>query len=221
MSLSEADHYKGTRAEHYAAHHRKSLRTRLTTARERHVVYLSLRDAGFPATALDLPCGTGRFWPAFVRAGVKDLIAGDGSPGMLEVAESQRLGPGLPSRLIETSAFSIDLPDAAVDFVACLRFYHHLSRPEDREVLLSELHRVSRRHVAVSLWVDGNVTGNRRLRRPPPPAVPGYGRRICRRREEVEAEFIAGGFTIVRYYDVWPRFHMWRLYLLERSDVAT
>jgi len=219
MTLSESDHYKGSRAQHYAAHHRKSWRTRLTTAREQGVLYRSLRDAGCPATALDLPCGTGRFWPAFARAGVQDLIAADGSPGMLEVAETQRLGPGLPSRLLETSAFSIDLPEGAVDFVACLRFYHHLSRPEDRKLLLAELHRVSRRHVAISLWVDGNVSGNRRLRRPPPPAVPGYGKRICRRRQDVEAEFLANGFRIVRYYDVWPRIHMWRLYLLERADV--
>lgn len=219
MTLSETDHYKGSRAQHYAAHHRKSWRTRLTTAREQRVLYRSLWDAGFPASALDLPCGTGRFWPAFARAGVQDLIAADGSPGMLEVAETQRLGPGLPSRLLETSAFSIDLPEGAVEFVACLRFYHHLSRPEDRKLLLGELHRVSRRHVAISLWVDGNVSGNRRLRRPPPPAVPGYGKRICRRRQDVEAEFLANGFRIVRYYDVWPRIHMWRLYLLERADV--
>lgn len=219
MSLSETDHYKGSRARHYAAHHRKSLRTRLTTAREQHVLYRSLVDAGSPKSALDLPCGTGRFWPAFARAGVEELIAGDGSPGMLEVAESMRLGPGMPSRLIETSAFRIDLPDGAVDYAACLRFFHHLSRPEDRALLLAELKRVSRRYVALSLWVDGNLSGDRRIRKPPPPVVPGYGKRICLRRDEVEREFTAAGFRIVRHYDVWPWIHMWRLYLLEPADV--
>ena len=134
---------------------------------------------------------------------------------MLEVAATHRISPSLPARLIETSAFSIALPDASVDFAACLRFYHHLSRPEDRAALLGELRRVSRRHVAISLWVDGNLSGNRRIRRPPPPVVAGYGKRICRKRDEVEAEFTSAGYRILRLYDVWPRIHMWRLYLLE------
>jgi len=45
--------------------------------------------------------------------------------------------------------------------------------------------------------------------------VPGYGPRICRPRAEVEAEFGAAGFAIVRRYDVWPLLDMWRLYLLK------
>jgi SAM-dependent methyltransferase len=215
MSLSDTDAYEGTRARRYAEHHRKSLRTRLTTAREQQVLYRSLADAGFPETALDLPCGTGRFWPAFARAGVKELIAGDGSPGMLEVADTHRLNASIPAQLLQTSAFNIALPERSVDFVACLRFYHHLSRAEDRATLLAELKRVTRRFVAISLWVDGNLAGNRRARKPPPGPVAGYGKRICRRREEVEAEFAAAGFAIVRHYDVWPRIAMWRLYLLE------
>ncbi len=43
-----------------------------------------------------MPCGTGRFWKRFARAGVNDLIAADASPAMLEVAAEQRLGAGLP-----------------------------------------------------------------------------------------------------------------------------
>lgn len=215
MSLSDTDAYKGTRARRYAEHHRKSLRTRLTTAREQQVLYSSLADAGFPETALDLPCGTGRFWPAFSRAGVKQLIAGDGSRGMLEVAETHRLNDMIPAQLLQTSAFEMALPDESVDFAACLRFYHHLSRPEDRATLLAELKRVSRRFVAISLWVDGNLAGNRRIRKPAPDAVAGYGKRICRRRRDVEAEFDAAGLAVIRHYDIWPRIAMWRLYLLE------
>ncbi|MEQ8860535.1 MAG: class I SAM-dependent methyltransferase [Pseudomonadales bacterium] len=189
----------------------------MTTWRERKCLEQALRDAGRPATALDLPCGTGRFWPVFADAGVDTLIAGDGSAGMLTVAEQNRLGPKLPEQLVETSAFAMDLPDRCVDFAACMRFYHHLAMPDDRRTLLGELKRVSRRYAAVSLWVDGNLAGNRRLRKPPPPAEPGYGKRRCRRRVEVEQEFTDAGFRIVRHYDVWPVIYMWRLYLLEHD----
>lgn len=215
--MHKNDHYTPDRARHYEEHHAKSLRNRLTTWRERACLYRALRDAGRPESALDLPCGTGRFWPVFARAGVRTLIAGDGSKGMLEVAETNRLGPALPQDLIETSAFDMALPDGCVDFAACLRFYHHLALPEDRRVLLAELKRVSRRYAAVSLWVDGNLAGNRRMRKPPPPDDAGYGRRRCRRRSEVEAEFAEAGLRIVARYDVWPFIYMWRLYLLEHD----
>lgn len=216
--MPTSDHYAPERARGYEEHHSKNARTRLTTWRERRCLYRALRDAGAPRTALDLPCGTGRFWPAFAAAGVESLIAADGSAGMLAVAASNRLGPGLPEQLFASSAFDVALPDRCVDFVACLRFYHHLSMAEDRRRLLAEIHRLSARYAAVSLWVDGNLASRRRLRKPPPEPVAGYGRRICRRRSEVEAEFAAAGFRMLRHYDVWPRLSMWRLYLLERDE---
>lgn len=215
--MSESDHYDPDRAHHYQRHHRKSLRTRLTTWREQQNLLHALRDAGYPRRALDLPCGTGRFWPVFAEAGVDTLLAGDGSAGMLQVADGNRISRKIPEQLIESSAFDIQLPDNEVDFAACMRFYHHLALPEDRAKLLAELRRVSRRFAAISLWVDGNLAGNRRLRKAPPPAIPGYGKRRCRPRAEVEQEFADGGFRIVRYYDAWPGLAMWRLYLLDHG----
>lgn len=216
--MSDSDHYAPERARHYQEHHAKNARTRLTTWRERQVLYRALRDAGSPRTALDLPCGTGRFWPAFAAAGVEHLIAADGSAGMLDVAASNRLRPDFPEQLFVSSAFDVALPDRCVEFAACLRFYHHLSMPDDRRRLLAEIRRLSSRYAAVSLWVDGNLASRRRLRKPPPPPVAGYGRRICRHRAEVEAELTDAGFKILRHYDVWPRLSMWRLYLIEHDD---
>jgi len=213
--MTESDHYPLSRAQQYQTHHRASLRTRLTDWREQRCLTQALRDARSPATLLDLPCGTGRFWPAAAKAGVSELIAADGSPGMLEVAAANRLNSSMPQQLLETSAFAIDLPDNCVDAAACLRFYHHLAMPEDRARLLSELIRVSRQHLIISLWVDGNYAGNRRMRKPAKPPVSGYGPRICRYRHEVESEFVAAGCRIIRHYDVWPGLYMWRFYLLE------
>ena len=109
---------------------------------------------------------------------------------------------------MRTSAFAIDLPDNAVAFAACLRFYHHLSQPATRTRLLGELRRVSSRYVALSLWVDDNLAGNRRMKRTAPAETPGYGRRFCRRREDVEEEFRSMGFGIRSHYDVWPHVYM-------------
>lgn len=212
--LADEDHYPGDRAARYQARHQQSLRARLTSRREQRLLVRALADAGSPASALDLPCGTGRFWPAFAEAGVASLIAGDASEGMLSVAGTNRLSERFPAALVHTSAFDIALPDGAVEFAACLRFCHHLAMRQDRMRLLAELRRVARSHVAVSLWVDGNLPAARRQLRPPRAAEPGYGRRICRRRGEVEGEFTEAGFEIVRHYDVWPRLSMWRLYLL-------
>jgi hypothetical protein len=134
---------------------------------------------------------------------------------MLSVAESNRLSPSFPQRLFYSSAFDIQLPDESVDFVACMRFYHHLGRPEDRKQVLAELKRVARRYVAVSLWVDGNLGAIRRARKPVADPQAGYGKRTCRSREEAEAEFRTE-FEIIRHYDIWPRVSMWRMYLLRK-----
>ena len=218
--VEKTDSYTPERARKYDTHHHSSLRNKLTNWREQQVLNAALRAAGSVRTALDLPCGTGRFWPVFLEAGVTNLIAADGSAGMLAVAAKNRRSSQFPARLFTTSAFDIALDTDAVEFAACLRFYHHLGRAEDRARLLAELHRVSSRFVAISLWVDGNLAGRRRLRRPQPTAEPGYGRRRCRRRTEVEAEFRDAGFAIRKHFDVWPAIYMWRLYLLEgdRAD---
>jgi SAM-dependent methyltransferase len=212
-----SDHYSLARARHYHRHHRDRLRTRLTSWREQRCLIRALIDAGSPSSLLDLPCGTGRFWRAAAKADVETLIAADGSPGMLEVAAANRVSESIPQRLLETSAFAIDLPDNSVAAVACLRFLHHLSGADDRQTLLRELTRVSRRHIVVSLWVDGNYAGNRRMRKPARAPVAGYGPRICRRRADVEAEFVEAGCRIVKHYDVWPGLSMWRFYLLEHG----
>ena len=213
MSQQE-DPYKGEGAVHYAAHHDKSTRNRLTTKRERAVLKSALDSVGNVDTVLDLPCGTGRFWPVFEAAGVKHLIAGDMSLAMLEVAASHP--PAIAQfEHHQLNGFEIDLPDKAVDFISSQRFFHHLSYATDRMQALSEIHRVSRSYAAISLWVDGNIQSRRYLGKSTGNNDRGYGRRICRRSVDVEAEFTEAGFDILQHYDVWPLLTMWRLYLLK------
>ena len=215
MMSEAADPYYADRAENYLAHHRKSLRNRLTSERELAILNRALVAAGSPTTVLDAPCGTGRFWPVFEQAGVTRLLAGDYSLSMLRVA--QRDEPSIPDfELSEMDLLNLDLPDNHVEFIACMRFYHHLACADDRTKVLHRLHAISRSHVAISLWVDGNLQSLNRRRKRTKPAAPGFGRRICRPVAEVEAEFTRAGFTISRYWDLWPGLSMWRTYLLEK-----
>ena len=141
----------------------------------------------------------------------------DFSTGMIDCASGLEVPGDMNGMVVQGDAFRIPLASESVDFVACMRFVHHLSMSEYRRKVLDELRRVSRRHVAVSLWVDGNFSGNRRLAKSPQEARPGYGGRHCFERQKIEAEFRAAGFQVVRWFDVWPGIGMWRLYLLERS----
>lgn len=213
----DIDAYSKDRAAHYAAHHRKSSRTELTTRRERRLLSDALMAAGSPAKALDLPCGTGRFWPAFAAAGVRELLASDNSEGMLGMAESAIADAGVPVSLFKTSVFAIDLPAASVPAIACMRFFHHLSRSEDRLHALRELHRVSSRDVIVSLWTDGCLQSFlRSRRRKEPKQTAGYGKRVCIEREVFETEIAISGFEIVSRRRVWPGLSMWTFYHLRK-----
>ncbi|MFN2376784.1 MAG: class I SAM-dependent methyltransferase [Candidatus Binatia bacterium] len=220
--------FDAERAQYYRARHRRSLLSRVVTWRENRCVYLALRDAGFPKTVLDLPCGTGRFWPAFARARVSGLIAADNSRAMLDVAGASPIGNALPCTLLQTSAFAIALKEDCVDMAVCLRFFHHLAMPEDRRRLLDELTRVSSSgYVLISTMVSGNLIGNRKLNKmrrhggPAAPARAGYGRRFVRTSADVEAEFEQHGFTIVQSCDSFRGIDCWRFYLLHAPKAAS
>lgn len=208
------DPYPETRADGYRQHHAKDLRTRLTTWRERDILKRAMLAAGPRNTILDLPCGTGRFWPVFESLGVSRLIAADVSAGMLSVAGQA------PPRIADFSIRQLDLLNLeleadSVDLVSCMRFIHHLSFEEDRMQVLTNLRRVTRSHVVLSLWTDGNLQSWRRGQRPLD-THRGYGRRICRPASEIETEFSRAGFVIEGHWDVWPRLAMWRFYLLNK-----
>jgi ubiquinone/menaquinone biosynthesis C-methylase UbiE len=206
------------RARHYDNRHRESMIARFITWRERKCVSKALYYAGSPVTALDLPCGTGRFWPAFAGAGVIRLIAADNSADMLEVAEHNRIDEEIPRELLKCSAFSIALPDNSVEISICLRFFHRLAMGNDRRILLDELKRVSSSgYVLLSTMVSGNLVGNRKIRKKAGAATPGYGRRFVRTPADVDAEFLENGFRIVRHYDSVPGIDCWRFYLLHEE----
>ena len=214
VTRNDAPVYDATRAAWYDEHHRKNLRTRLTTWRERNLLARALATLGPLGSILDAPCGSGRFFPVLTTVRDATLTGADNSAEMLDVAARSDSARMHGVRLVNTSLFATSFADREFDCVVCMRFLHHLSMDTDRRTVLAEIRRISRRWAIVSLWVDGNWQARNRRQRPP---TAGFGRRNWIARDVIERELTQSGFSIVRHYDVAPMLSMWRLYVLERS----
>ncbi len=166
VELEFSQKYDKKHAEAYYQKHRNGIARRWSHSREEQVARQALSLAGQPRLVLDLPCGAGRFWPLLLEEHDRKVIGADYSAGMLEVAQNCHSGYMAGRvRCLQTSAFSIDLPDAAVDSIFCMRLVHHVGKAEDRMVLLKEFHRVTRDTAIISLWVDGNYKAWRRRKK--------------------------------------------------------
>ena len=82
-----------------------------------------------PKAVMDVPVGTGRFFPVYKEIGC-EVLGVDVSQDMLDIADDK--GFGFP--LIKADVFTIDL----WDFVVCTRFFGHM-RPNQKIQLLSKV----------------------------------------------------------------------------------
>ena len=205
-------------SRNYHEKHRRTIGRRLSNWREQQMAAQALALAGKPAVILDLPCGTGRFWPLLSRATQQTILAADNSDAMLDVAR-EVTPPSLLERitLFQSSAFDIQLEDNRVDHVFCMRLLHHITRSEDRLAILREFHRVTRHTVALSLWVDGNYKAWRRRKLEARRTRKTYQNRIVLERRRIEPEFEQAGFTIAAHFDFLKFYAMWRLYVLQKK----
>lgn len=217
VDLEFSQKYDRKHAEAYFRKHREGIARRWSHSREEQVARQALLLAGRPRLVLDLPCGAGRFWPMLLEEDDRQVIGADYSAGMLEVAQDSH--PGYFSgrvRCLQTSAFSIDLPDAAVDCIFCMRLVHHVGKAEDRMALLNEYHRVSRDTAIVSMWVDGNYKAWRRKKLERKRERRGYQNRFVIAQNRIEDEFATAGFEILGKFDFLPYYQMWRTYVLRK-----
>lgn len=98
---------------------------------------------------LDIPCGNGRFFENFSKAG--KLTMADYSLNMLKVCE-ERFGAAENVELIQANISSVPLADNSVDLCFCMRLFHHMKNDEIRLAGLKELARVSKKYVALSFY---------------------------------------------------------------------
>ncbi len=220
VKLPFSEKYGREHALNYFRKHQHGLARRLSNWRDMQIARKALELAGNPGLVLDLPCGAGRFWPVLAEHPTRVVIGADNSADMLEVARSmQPLALSGRIQTMQTSAFAIDLPEAAVDSVFCMRLLHHIGEAGHRRQMLSEMHRVTRDTVIVSLWVDGNIKAWRRRKLEEKRAArgqAGYQNRFVIPAATAEAEFSAAGFDIIARLDFLPHYAMWRTYVLRK-----
>lgn len=200
--------------------HEHTLSRRLSLWRDAQLARRALRDAGEPGLVLDVPSGTGRFWPVLAEHANRVILAADPSTDRLAFAEAQSSSEVRKRiRTFQSSAFSIGLSANAVDCIFCMRLFHHLADSEKRGAILDEFHRVTRDTAIVALWVDGNVKSWRRKRQQgrldAGLSAPRNRFVVCR--SDIESEFARAGFRIVDHHDFLPGYAMWRVYVLRKA----
>ena len=191
---------------------------KLSNRREIAIAKQALKIAGNPETILDIPCGTGRFWPMLAESPQRKIYAADLSDDMLQIGLKCR--PPVITRQINAfiaSIFDIPLTDNFVENIFCMRFLHHVGQPELRCQVLQELHRVARDSICISLWVDGNFKAYRRKQLEQKRQSRVVPNRFVLPRWQIEEEFRACGFRIIDCIDLIPFYSMWSIYVLRVS----
>lgn len=218
VKLEFSEKYDLAHARKYFFKHQNSFARRMSHLRDEQVARNALTLAGDPGLVLDLPCGAGRFWPMLAEKPGRVIIGSDNSAAMVQTA-CEMQPPEIVKRVrpLQTSAFAIDLPDAAVDCVFSMRLLHHIGEAEHRIKMLKEFHRVTRDSVIVSLWVDGNFKAWKRQRAEAGRQQAGYQNRFVVPRATIEKEFSEAGFKTQRHLDFLPHYAMWRVYLLRKD----
>ncbi len=222
INLEFSRKYNREHAEQYLRKHQNGMARRLSHWRDEQLASRALKEVGDPKVVLDIPCGAGRFWPLLAAKNDRVILAADNSSDMISIAMSGQ-SADIVERVeaFQTSAFSIDIADSAVDCVFCMRLLHHIAESNHRMAMLREFYRVSRDTIIVSLWVDGNYKAFRR-RRLEKKRIAGEGvgknrNRFIVPKKVIESEFNEAGFVIAGHHDFLPGYAMWRVYVLQKE----
>jgi ubiquinone/menaquinone biosynthesis C-methylase UbiE len=153
MSFDPRTHYQDTvAAERYDDARFRSLSGRVFQWADRRSMLTVIQELAPGATILDAPCGTGRMSRLFLEKGLK-VIGGDISGQMMAVAR-RRIG-ATNGKIVfcRMDLTRLPLRDAAVAGVFSIRFLPHIP-PAERILMLSELRRVARQWVVISVSIS-------------------------------------------------------------------
>ena len=181
-------------AEYYNRAYQDQLLKRWSTNREFRLLDRLLSSQGHSSLLLDIPSGGGRLSPRMAPY-TDHLIEADIAVG--QVLYGKRHSQlETPQIWMTASAFHIPFRDNSVDGSVCCRLNHHLPTAAERERLIEELLRVSRRFVIMTFF-DYYSLKNwlRRARRPFNKKPPKMTMTVRRVRELAEAN----GARLVEY----------------------
>ena len=181
-------------AEYYNRAYQDQLLKRWSTSREFKLLDRLLASQGHSSLLLDIPSGGGRLSPR-IAVQTDLLIEADIAVGQVFYGR-RNSNLDTPQIWMTASAFHIPFRDNSVDGSVCCRLNHHLPTAAERERLVEELLRVSRRFVIMTFF-DYYSLKNwlRRLRRPFNKKPPKLTMTVRRVRELAEAN----GARLVEY----------------------
>jgi SAM-dependent methyltransferase len=159
------NYQKDQSAATYNIKYRACWTKRMTTRREQSLLDRLLRSQGRCKVLLDLPCGGGRL-SAPMAPHTDLLIEADVAMGQVRYLREHGRVSTEQAWMI-ASGFQIPFRDASVDGTISVRLTHHLPKEAERQQLVRELLRVSKRFVIVTFFDYHSVKNTlRRLSRP-------------------------------------------------------
>ena len=117
---------------------------------QRLVAHLLTQCQLAEGTVLDVPCGYSRFAPVYARLGIT-AIGADVSYDMVHLAAANHTRHGRECWLC-ADVLALPFLDNVFDGVLCIRLLHHRYSDAERQRILCELARVSRRFVIISFY---------------------------------------------------------------------
>lgn len=142
--MSSSDHYYGEAAKDYEA--KRSHKP--VWDREQRWVKKALSESGSGSRCLDVPVGTGRFFP-FYRERALEVVGVDLSHDMLSEARQRALNEGIEVSLKQASILELPFDYDSFDIAVCIRLLQWLT-PDDADRAIAELARVTKGAVLVS-----------------------------------------------------------------------
>ncbi len=116
-------------------------------------------------SVLDAPCGVGRISVWLARRGYQ-VTGIDLGSAAVELAREAIDGHGLQAIVEKQNIMAMSFAEKRFDCCICFRLLHHFAEPEQKEMLIRELCRVSNQYVVISYFSPISVTTLRRkLRR--------------------------------------------------------
>ena len=147
------------KAELYAKRFEQGSRKRIDQREQRAVRKIFSELLGC-RSVLDVPSGAGRFLGTLSRDG-RRVIEVDAAFEILEYARDKAARARIDTSVIQGDASRLPFADGVVDCVFSNRLLHHILVPGERQAILREFHRVSRRWAVVSFF---NYKGMGRIR---------------------------------------------------------
>jgi ubiquinone/menaquinone biosynthesis C-methylase UbiE len=200
-------------AEKYARRFERGSRKRIDR-REQAAVRRILSGLPDCKTVLDVPAGAGRFAATLGQAGRK-VIGMDAAMEILQFARRRAESAGVRASFAQGDASRLALKDESVDAVFCNRLLHHILGREEREKILRELHRVTRRYAIVSFFDYKKFGAVRSFLKTIKGRQPPY--RGQPTREEFSAEVARCGFAVAKIVPTGPFWISQKYFVLEKS----